>query len=79
MYGINFPVAWLNQGAALVIVYTDGTILVSHGGTEMGQGQTFRPDTNPPTLESRLMPPPPGINTKLMQISNPSPSSRAQH
>eukprot|EP00658_Telonema_sp_P-2_P023303 TRINITY_DN1932_c0_g1_i10.p1 TRINITY_DN1932_c0_g1~~TRINITY_DN1932_c0_g1_i10.p1 ORF type:complete len:1546 (-),score=328.16 TRINITY_DN1932_c0_g1_i10:428-4999(-) len=38
MYGINFPVAWLNQGAALVLVYTDGTVLVSHGGTEMGQG-----------------------------------------
>eukprot|EP00931_Biecheleriopsis_adriatica_P041469 TRINITY_DN23695_c0_g1_i1.p1 TRINITY_DN23695_c0_g1~~TRINITY_DN23695_c0_g1_i1.p1 ORF type:complete len:1513 (-),score=324.42 TRINITY_DN23695_c0_g1_i1:62-4153(-) len=38
MYGINFPVAWLNQGTALVHVYTDGTVLVSHGGTEMGQG-----------------------------------------
>ena len=27
-----------NQGGALVHVYTDGTVLVSHGGTEMGQG-----------------------------------------
>jgi len=32
MYGINFPVAWLNAGAALVMVYTDGTVLVSHAG-----------------------------------------------
>jgi len=28
----------MNQGGALVHVYTDGTVLVSHGGTEMGQG-----------------------------------------
>ena len=28
----------MNQGGALVHVYTDGTILISHGGTEMGQG-----------------------------------------
>ena len=27
-----------NQGGALVHVYTDGTVLCSHGGTEMGQG-----------------------------------------
>jgi xanthine dehydrogenase large subunit len=28
----------LNQAGALVYVYTDGSVLVSHGGTEMGQG-----------------------------------------
>ena len=28
----------MNQGGALIHVYTDGTVLVSHGGTEMGQG-----------------------------------------
>lgn len=28
----------MNQGGALVHVYLDGTVLVTHGGTEMGQG-----------------------------------------
>lgn len=37
-YGINFTAKFMNQGGALVHVYTDGTILVTHGGTEMGQG-----------------------------------------
>jgi xanthine dehydrogenase large subunit len=37
-FGISFTNAPLNQAGALVHVYTDGTVLVSHGGTEMGQG-----------------------------------------
>ncbi|XP_038073117.1 xanthine dehydrogenase/oxidase-like [Patiria miniata] len=37
-YGIAFPLVMLNQAGALVHVYTDGTVLISHGGTEMGQG-----------------------------------------
>ncbi len=37
-FGISFNVVHLNQAGALVHVYTDGTILVNHGGTEMGQG-----------------------------------------
>lgn len=37
-FGISFTTTFLNQGGALVNVYTDGTILVNHGGTEMGQG-----------------------------------------
>jgi xanthine dehydrogenase large subunit len=37
-FGISFNVVHLNQAGALVHVYTDGTMLVNHGGTEMGQG-----------------------------------------
>src|SRR5262249_61396812 len=37
-FGISFNVVQLNQAGALVYVYTDGSVLVSHGGTEMGQG-----------------------------------------
>jgi xanthine dehydrogenase large subunit len=37
-FGISFNLAHLNQAGALVHVYTDGSILVNHGGTEMGQG-----------------------------------------
>src|SRR5262249_13462253 len=37
-FGIAFNVVQLNQAGALVYVYTDGSVLVSHGGTEMGQG-----------------------------------------
>ncbi len=37
-FGISFTTTFLNQAGALVIVYLDGTVLVSHGGTEMGQG-----------------------------------------
>ncbi|MBI5721261.1 MAG: xanthine dehydrogenase molybdopterin binding subunit [Burkholderiales bacterium] len=37
-FGISFNVVHLNQAGALVHVYTDGSALVNHGGTEMGQG-----------------------------------------
>lgn len=37
-FGISFTTAFLNQAGALVNVYRDGTILVNHGGVEMGQG-----------------------------------------
>jgi xanthine dehydrogenase large subunit len=37
-FGISFTTKFLNQGNALVNVYTDGTIQVSTGATEMGQG-----------------------------------------
>ncbi|CAH2306009.1 aldehyde oxidase-like isoform X1 [Pelobates cultripes] len=39
---LNFPISYIlsyqNQAAALVHIYVDGSVLVSHGGTEMGQG-----------------------------------------
>jgi xanthine dehydrogenase large subunit len=37
-FGISFGVMHLNQAGALVHVYTDGSIRLNHGGTEMGQG-----------------------------------------
>lgn len=37
-FGISFTALWFNQAGALVHIYHDGSILVAHGGTEMGQG-----------------------------------------
>jgi xanthine dehydrogenase large subunit len=41
-FGISFTKKTLNQANALVNIYTDGTVLVSSGGTEMGQGVNTR-------------------------------------
>lgn len=37
-FGIAFNLTHLNQAGALVHIYLDGSVLVNHGGTEMGQG-----------------------------------------
>ncbi|KAM6945501.1 aldehyde oxidase 5 [Aplochiton taeniatus] len=37
-FGVGFSKGFYNQGAALVNIYKDGSVLVTHGGTEMGQG-----------------------------------------
>ncbi len=37
-FGISFNRPALNQAGALVNVYTDGSVVLNHGGTEMGQG-----------------------------------------
>ena len=37
-FGISFNTTFLNQAGALVHVYTDGSVHLNHGGTEMGQG-----------------------------------------
>jgi xanthine dehydrogenase large subunit len=37
-FGISFTAKHLNQAGALLHIYTDGTLLINHGGTEMGQG-----------------------------------------
>ena len=37
-FGISFTAIFLNQAGALVHIYHDGSVLVAHGGCEMGQG-----------------------------------------
>ncbi|WP_136706494.1 xanthine dehydrogenase molybdopterin binding subunit [Agromyces sp. H66] len=37
-FGISFTLTAYNQAGALVHVYQDGSVLINHGGTEMGQG-----------------------------------------
>lgn len=37
-FGISFTLTHLNQAGALVLAYTDGSVQINHGGTEMGQG-----------------------------------------
>ena len=37
-FGISFTATWYNQAGALIHVYSDGSIHLNHGGTEMGQG-----------------------------------------
>jgi xanthine dehydrogenase large subunit len=37
-FGISFTATQFNQAGAIASVYTDGSVRVHHGGTEMGQG-----------------------------------------
>ncbi len=37
-YGIGYSKKAMNQGAALLVIYRDGSVHLNHGGTEMGQG-----------------------------------------
>jgi len=37
-FGISFTTSFLNQAGALINIFQDGTIIINHGGTEMGQG-----------------------------------------
>jgi xanthine dehydrogenase large subunit len=37
-FGISFTLTQMNQGGALIHVYSDGSVHLNHGGTEMGQG-----------------------------------------
>jgi xanthine dehydrogenase large subunit len=61
-FGISFTATFYNQGAALVLIYRDGSVQVNHGGTEMGQGlftkiQRIAADTlGVPLTAIRMMP-----------------------
>jgi xanthine dehydrogenase large subunit len=37
-FGISFTATFYNQAGALILIYSDGTVQLNHGGTEMGQG-----------------------------------------
>ncbi|EKS6646028.1 xanthine dehydrogenase molybdopterin binding subunit [Enterobacter hormaechei] len=37
-FGISFTSSFLNQAGALILIYSDGSVQLNHGGTEMGQG-----------------------------------------
>lgn len=37
-FGISFTATWYNQAGALLHIYKDGSLMINHGGTEMGQG-----------------------------------------
>ncbi len=37
-FGISFTATWYNQAGALIHIYRDGSIMLNHGGIEMGQG-----------------------------------------
>ncbi|EEH16869.1 xanthine dehydrogenase, molybdopterin binding subunit [Paracoccidioides brasiliensis Pb03] len=75
-FGLSFATAiHLNQASASVKLYTDGSVLLSHGGTEMGQGlytkmcQVAAEELNAP-LESIYT-----LDTATYQIANASPTA----
>lgn len=61
-FGISFTKTHLNQAAALVHIYTDGSVSVSNGGIEMGQGLT----TNLATIAAREF----GIDLDLVRVES---------
>lgn len=74
-FGISFTATFLNQAGALVHVYTDGSVSVSTGGVEMGQGLV----TNLTTIAAKAF----GIrqerikieSTNTTRVANMSPSA----
>ena len=41
-FGISFTATWYNQAGALLHIYRDGSVMINHGGTEMGQGLNIK-------------------------------------
>ncbi|XP_055838827.1 xanthine dehydrogenase isoform X2 [Episyrphus balteatus] len=63
-YGIAFGVPHLNQAGALINIYLDGSVLISHGGIEIGQGL----HTKMIQVASRAL----GVPSELIHISESS-------
>jgi xanthine dehydrogenase large subunit len=74
-FGISFTTRFLNQGNALVIIHNDGTLQISTGATEMGQGvnariaQMVTNELGLPRHEARVMP------TRTDKNANTSPTA----
>ena len=74
-FGISFTTRFLNQGNALVLIHTDGSVQVSTGAVEMGQGvnsriaQIVSDELGLPLSEIRLMP------TSTEKNANTSPTA----
>ncbi len=60
-FGISFTATHLNQAGALIHVYSDGSVHLNHGGTEMGQGLYTKVAQ---VVASAL-----GVSTALVQVS----------
>lgn len=74
-FGIAFTATHMNQAGALIHIYTDGSVQVSHGGTEMGQGlhtkvQQIVADTLGVPLENILV-----TSTRTDKVPNTSPTA----
>lgn len=61
-FGISFTTTFLNQAGALVHIYTDGSVAVSTGGVEMGQGVS----TNMATVVARTF----GIDAGRVKVES---------
>lgn len=74
-FGISFTTRFLNQGNALVIVHNDGSLQISTGATEMGQGvnariaQMVTTELGLPRSSARVMP------TRTDKNANTSPTA----
>ena len=60
-FGISFTATHLNQAGALIHIYSDGSVHLNHGGTEMGQGLL--------TKVQQIVASAFGVSTALVQVS----------
>ncbi len=67
---VGFSDIFMNQGAALVMVYRDGSVSLNHGGTELGQG-SYKCIVFTSILPSRLftLSYVVGLHTKMIQVA----------